>query len=127
MAIVALGLDLTRISRMADMLERRGQRAKDRLFSPAEQAYCERRVTSAQSYAGRFAVKESVMKMLGTGWARGVRWVDIETLRDPGQAPRVVLHGVAAERAAALGIARTLCSITHDADVAAAFVVGESA
>ena len=89
MAIVALGMDIATVARLEEALERRGTRMLERLFTPGERAYCERRRTSANSYAGRFAVKEAVMKALGTGWARGVRWIDIEVVRHPGQAPEV--------------------------------------
>jgi holo-[acyl-carrier protein] synthase len=126
MAIVSIGSDLARIDRMESALERRGQRMRDRLFTPAEQAYCERRKQRATHYAGRFAVKESVMKVLGTGWRRGVRWIDIEVLRDPGAAPRCVLHGESARIAERLGIARIHVTITHDAGIAMAVAVAES-
>ena len=66
------------------------------------------------------------MKMLGTGWARGVRWVDIEVVRHPGQAPTVELHGATGRIARDRGIHRVLVSITHDAGIAAAVAVGEA-
>ena len=128
MAIVSLGLDLTRIDRMQGALDRRGQRFLDRVFTAGEQAYCERRaVRRATHYAGRFAVKEAVMKVLGTGWRAGVRWVDIEVTRAPGQAPEVVLHGRSAEIAGERGLDRIHITITHDAGIAAAVAVGERA
>jgi holo-[acyl-carrier protein] synthase len=127
MAIVGLGLDLAQIERIESFLARRGQRARDRLFTAGEQAYCERRRERFASYAGRFAVKEAVMKLLGTGWTRGVRWVDIEVVRAPGAAPKVVLHGRTAEIARERGIARIHITITHDAGLAVAVAVGESA
>ena len=126
MPIVSIGSDLTRIDRMGDLLERRGEALKQRLFTEHEQAYCEARKTRVTNYAGRFAVKEAVMKVLGTGWARGVRWVDIETLRERGEAPRCVLHGRSAEIARDRGIDRIHITITHDAGIAMAFAVGES-
>ncbi|MCB9904780.1 MAG: holo-ACP synthase [Planctomycetes bacterium] len=126
MAIVSIGSDITRIDRMGELLERRGEALKERLFTEREQAYCEARKTRVTNYAGRFAVKEAVMKVLGTGWAQGVRWVDIETLRERGQAPRLVLHGKSAEIARARGIERIHITITHDAGLAMAFAVGES-
>ncbi len=126
MSIRALGMDLTQIERFELALERQGQRFLDRIFTEAEQAYCERRaVRRTTHYAGRFAVKEAVMKVLGTGWRSGVRWVDIEVLRDPGQAPRVELHGRSAELATERGIERIHVTITHDAGVAAAVAIGE--
>jgi holo-[acyl-carrier protein] synthase len=120
-------MDLAQIERLREVLERRGERAYARLFTAGERAYCERRTLSKfSSYAGRFAVKESVMKLLGTGWTRGVRWVDIEVVRAPGNAPQVVLHGATAKIAAARGIAKIHITITHDAGLAAAVAVGES-
>ncbi|MEM7306082.1 MAG: holo-ACP synthase [Planctomycetota bacterium] len=127
MPIHSLGMDLAQIDRIAEVLERRGERFVARVFTEAEQAYCDRRsARRAQHYAGRFAVKESVMKALGTGWAHGVRWRDIEVVRAPGQAPKVALHGRTAEIAAQLGIARIHITITHDAGIAAAVAVAES-
>lgn len=124
MSVLSLGLDLTRIDRMQEALDRRGQRFLNRVFTEREQAYCERRaVRRATHYAGRFAVKEAVMKALGTGWRLGVRWVDIEVVRAPGQAPRVELHGRSAEIAAERGIGAILITITHDAGIAAAVAV----
>lgn len=121
-------MDLAQIERLREVLERRGERAYARLFTAQERAYCERRpLTKFNSYAGRFAVKEAVMKLLGTGWTRGVRWVDIEVVRERGSAPTVVLHGETARIAQARGIARIHITITHDAGIAAAVAVGESA
>ena len=127
MSIVSLGMDLMQISRLERVLETRGQRFLDRIFTANEQAYCEKRpLTRATHYAGRYAVKEAVMKVLGTGWARGVRWIDIEVLRNPGQAPRLQLHGASARIADERGIERIHITITHDAGVAAAVAIGES-
>ncbi len=128
MAIVGLGIDHVQIERLAAFLQRRGPRALRRIFTANEQTYCERRAAARfNHYAGRFAVKEAVMKLLGTGWARGVRWVDIEVVRQPGSAPSVTLHGVAAQIAKQRGIETIHVAITHDAGLAAAVAVGESA
>jgi holo-[acyl-carrier protein] synthase len=127
MGIVSLGLDLTQIGRLAEAEARRGERFLGRLFTPAERAYCERRAARRHvHYAGRFAVKEAVMKALGTGWTRGVRWIDIEVVRAPGGPPELVLHGATAAIAEARGIDRWHVTITHDAGLAAAVVVAES-
>jgi holo-[acyl-carrier protein] synthase len=123
--IISIGNDLTRIDRLGEALERRGQPLLDRLFTAREQAYCEARKNRVTHYSGRFAVKEAVMKILGTGWSRGVRWVDIEVTRERGQAPRVVLHGRSAEIARERGIGRIHISITHDAGLALATAVAE--
>ena len=124
MSIVALGLDLTQIERLAEAESRRGQRFLERLFTPGERRYCEQRAARRHvHYAGRFAVKEAVMKALGTGWTRGVRWVDIEVVRAPGAAPELVLHGETAAIARTKGIDRWHVTITHDAGIAAAVVI----
>jgi len=125
MAVVAVGLDLTRIDRLEAAHGRRGERLLARLFTDGERQYCEAKKERFQSYAGRFAVKEAVMKVLGTGWARGVRWIDIEVVRERGSAPRCVLHGRASEIARAKGIASIHIAITHDAGIAAAVAVAE--
>jgi holo-[acyl-carrier protein] synthase len=126
MGIVALGLDLAQIARLEAAVGRQGERMLARLFTDGERAYCERRREKMTHYAGRFAVKEAVMKVLGTGWTRGVRWRDIEVVRQPGSAPELVLHGVAGEIARGKGIARIHITITHDAGLAAAVAVAES-
>jgi len=125
MAIVGLGLDLAQISRFEAAHKRRGDRMLARLFTPAERAYCDAKKDRMSSYCGRFAVKEAVMKVLGTGWTRDFRWVDIEVARAPGAAPKCVLHGRTAEIAAKKGIRTIHVTITHDAGIAAAVAVAE--
>lgn len=125
MTIHSIGSDLARIDRLEAAHERRGQRLLDRLFTEREQTYCDRRAARFTHYAGRFAVKEAVMKVLGTGWTSGVRWVDIEVVRPPGGAPTCELHGRSAEHAARLGIERIHITITHDAGLAMAVAVAE--
>ena len=127
MAILGLGLDLAQIARFEKVYARHGDHLLERIFTDAERAYCELRPRSRMThYTGRFAVKEAVMKVLGTGWARGVRWRDIEVVRTSGQAPELVLHGVAAEIAQKKGIAKIHITITHDAGLAAAVEIGRA-
>jgi len=127
MSIVALGLDLTQIERLAEAESRRGERFLERIFTERERAYCERRAQRRHvHYAGRFAVKEAVMKALGTGWTRGVRWIDIEVVRASGGPPELHLHGASAAIARERGIDRWHVTITHDAGIAAAVVVAEA-
>jgi holo-[acyl-carrier protein] synthase len=125
MPVVAIGLDLTRVERLEAAFGRHGERLLERLFTAGERAYCDARAARFTHYAGRFAVKEAVMKVLGTGWAKGVRWVDIEVARERGQAPRLVLHGASAAIAEQRGIASIHITITHDAGLAAAVAVAE--
>lgn len=122
MSLLSLGLDLVEVSRIRDLLERHGERFKERTFSEAERAYCDRNADPAMHYAARFAAKEAVAKALGTGFAEGVSWSDIEVVRADNGQPSIALHGGAAERAALLGIQRLLLTLTHTKDVAAASV-----
>ena len=128
MTIHSIGTDLAQIGRIESAIERRGARFLERVFTPAERAYAEARPqTTAVHLAGRFAVKEAVMKVLGTGWTSGVRWVDIEVVREPKQAPELRLHGRSAQLAAERGIGKIHISITHDAGLAMAVAVAEKA
>ena len=125
--IVGNGVDIAEIDRIERALAaKHGRRLRDRVYTPAEQKYCEgRRRGRAQSYAARFAAKEATMKALGVGWGRHAGWLDIEVVRPRGEAPRIVLHGAAAATAKRLGCERFSLSLTHAAGLALAFVVVE--
>jgi len=117
-----LGLDLTEVSRVSEVLERWGERFLMRVFSPGELNRARRHPRAfAEHVAGRFAAKEAAMKALGTGW-RGVAFREISVRRDPRGKPRLELSGRALERAERLGVRSMEVSITHTADVAAAVV-----
>ncbi|MFN8642301.1 MAG: holo-ACP synthase [Candidatus Binatia bacterium] len=124
--IIAIGTDAIEVERVQRAVDhpRWGERFRQRVFTPGEIAYCLRRRRNGESFAARFAAKEAVMKALGTGYAKGVWWRDIEVVRDSG-APRLVLRGGAAARAAALGVSRWHLSLTHTAGQALAHVVAE--
>ena len=125
--ILGNGVDLAEIHRIERALAAgHGDRLRNRVFTPGEQEYCEsRRKGRLQSYAARFAAKEATMKALGVGWGRSAGWLDIEVVRARGEAPRIVLHGKAAETARRLGFEHFALSLTHAAGLALAFVVGE--
>ncbi|MEK7469742.1 MAG: holo-ACP synthase [Planctomycetota bacterium] len=125
--IIGTGVDICEISRMEALLSRRGDRAHDRLFTQEEVRYCSGKARPAQSFAARFAAKEAVMKLLGTGWSQGIRWRDIEVKRGKGGPPSIALHGEAAKRAERMGIRRIHLSITHSGDIALVNVIGETA
>jgi holo-[acyl-carrier protein] synthase len=124
--IVGLGADLTEVERIRSMIERRGEPILRRLFTPAEIAYCEQHRNKYERYAGRFAVKEAAMKALGTGWRRGVRWVDIEITREASGKPALELRGVAREFADRLGVKTMAITITHTEGLALAQVIFEN-
>lgn len=124
--IVGLGVDMEEISRIGEAIKRHGQTFLERIFTPAEIAYCQRHRDPVERYAGRFAAKEATMKALGTGWGKGVRWRDIEVTRMPGGRPTIVLHGVAREHAESMGARHFSLSITHTGNFALAEVILES-
>ena len=123
---MGLGVDMEEISRIGEAISRHGQVFLQRIFTPAEIAYCERHRDKAERYTGRFAAKEATMKALGTGWSKGVRWRDIEVTRMPGERPTIVLHGAAREHAERLGARHISLSITHTGNLAFAEVIFES-
>jgi holo-[acyl-carrier protein] synthase len=122
MNIIGIGLDATDLPRIADVLQRYGDRFLARVFTEGEIAYCTRRRDPVPHLAGRFAVKEAAMKALGTGHSRGVMWKDVEVVRRGGP-PQLRLHGGAARRADALHVRRSLVTITHSQTLAIAQVM----
>lgn len=125
MRVFGIGLDLVEVQRVRRSLDVYGNRFKRRVFTEKEIAYCERYRYSFQNYASRFAAKEATLKALGIGKSRGVAWKDVEVTRNPGEAPRVILHGRAAQIAEKLGVVRLHLSLTHERDMAQAFVIAE--
>lgn len=126
MAIVGTGIDITEVARIAASIQRFGERFLNRVYTPAEIAYCRAKKRSAnQSFAARFAAKEAAMKAIGTGLRRGVTWQDVEVSREAGGRPIVVFHGKAAEFAAKLGMKRAALSLTHTEHEAMAQVILE--
>jgi holo-[acyl-carrier protein] synthase len=113
MNVVGIGTDIIECLRIAQMVERHGELFLTRVFTPHEVEYCSARKASTQHYAGRFAAKEAVLKALGTGWARGIHWRDIEVRNEIGGRPRIALGGGARELCEKLGIAEMLISISH--------------
>ena len=120
--IIGLGFDATDIDRVADVIERHGDRFLRRIFTEGEIAYCTRRREPAIHFAGRFAAKEAAMKALGTGHSQGVVWRDIEVVRRGGP-PQLQLHGGAARRFTAMSGRSSLLTITHSDDLAMAQVL----
>jgi holo-[acyl-carrier protein] synthase len=124
--IVGLGVDIAEVDRIEAAIARHGQHFLDRVFTPAEIAYCSKHRNRAERFAGRFAVKEAAMKALGTGWRRGVRWVDIEVIREPSGKPTLKLSGASRAIADRLGVTHIAVTITHTGNMALAEVIFES-
>ena len=123
--IVGLGIDIAEVARVKSAIERYGETFLRRVYTANEREYCERFKNKYERYAGRFAAKEATMKALGTGWSRGVRWVDVEVVREKGGRPMIKLAGEAANVAGRLNVKNIALSITHTAEQAFAQVIFE--
>src|SRR5690349_25131262 len=120
--IIGTGVDIAETVRIEQVLNRHGERFSGRLFTPQEIAYCEKFKNRAERYAARFAAKEAAFKALGTGWREGVRWLDVEVIRQTSGKPDLVLHGRARELAQGLRVERSSVSISHSDRYAVAMV-----
>jgi holo-[acyl-carrier protein] synthase len=122
--VVGIGTDIIECDRIAGMQQKHGDEFLRRVFTEREIAYCKDRKMSELHYAGRWAAKEAVLKVLGTGWARGILWTDVEVINLASGAPSVVLWNKASEIAEELGIMQVQVSISHCKAYATAFAIG---
>jgi len=125
MPIVGHGIDIVETARIKALLDNHAERFLERCFTPREQQYCGLNPKRyVEHLAGRFAAKEAVLKVLGTGWRGGIAWTDIEILPEPSGQPRVALTGECARIARELGITRWHVSISHIQTHATASAIG---
>ncbi|HVH70506.1 MAG TPA: holo-ACP synthase [Candidatus Dormibacteraeota bacterium] len=123
--IIGMGVDIAEVDRIRNAIERFGETFLRRLYTPQEREYCEQFKNKYERYAARFAAKEAGMKALGTGWRRGVRWVDLEVIREVSGRPTLKLAGEAEKTAKLLGVKHIALSITHTEEQALAQVIFE--
>jgi len=123
--IVGMGVDIAEVGRIQGAIERHGETFLRRIYTDREREYCERFKNKYERYAGRFAAKEAAMKALGTGWRRGVKWVDLEVVRETSGRPTLAIMGEAAKIAEQLGVKSVALSITHTESQALAQVIFE--
>jgi len=124
--IVGTGVDLAEVPRIRASIERYGARFVQRIYTPREIAYVERKANKYERYAARFAAKEAGMKAIGTGWRHGVTWKDFEVTNLPSGKPTLAFHGVAAAVAARLGVKSVALSLTHTSELGMAHVILEA-
>jgi holo-[acyl-carrier protein] synthase len=125
--ILGIGIDLLEVQRMELALERRGERILNRLFTADERTACIAAGGGGMRWAARFAAKEAILKALGTGWAGGVGWHQMEILRTGEGRPHVRFSGQAQRTAMAMGATACHVSLTHQKSHAAAVAVLEGA
>lgn len=122
--IIGLGTDIIEIPRIAEMIERHGELFLTRIYTGEEIRHCQLRKHSTQHFAGRWAAKEAVMKVLGTGFVKGISWKDIEVRNQQSGRPTMILAGGARRRADNLGIGEVLVTISHCRAYATATAIG---
>ena len=123
--IIGVGIDLAEVGRIRDVMLRRGDRFMARVYSQAEREYCLGKADPASHFAARFAAKEAFAKAVGTGVAGGMRFSDIEVVRDAAGRPTLELSGHARELAASMAVGTIHLSLTHTRHTAGAVVVLE--
>ncbi|MCK9309588.1 MAG: holo-ACP synthase [Candidatus Cloacimonetes bacterium] len=122
--ILGIGTDIIAVSRIKKAIDA-NPRFVEKIFTPAEIAYCSGKASPAQSYAVRFAAKEAVMKALGTGWDGIVNWQDIEVVLDTKGSPKLSFYGGALQLATSIGMHSAHVSLSHEKDYAIAYVILE--
>ena len=123
--IVAIGIDIIEVARIREVLLRT-PRFRERVFTPAERAYCDNRgAVAAQHYAARFAAKEAALKALQTGWRGGISWQDVEVASRESGAPYLILRGLVLELFTSSGATQAHLSLAHTTEHAIAQVVLE--
>ena len=124
MSVFSHGIDMVDCRRLAAMIGRHRDRFLKRVFTAAELEYCQGKKRRIEHLAGRFAAKEAVLKVLGTGLREGMNWTDVEILNEPSGQPKVHLAGRCRQIAAGKGIASILVSISHIQTHAIASAIG---
>ncbi|PYR99220.1 MAG: holo-[acyl-carrier-protein] synthase [Acidobacteria bacterium] len=124
--ITGIGIDVIQNERIRESIQRFGERFLNRIYTEREKEYCKNCAKPEIHYAARFAAKEAAFKALGTGWAAGVKWKDVEVERLPSGKPELHLYGEALARATSMASSRFYVSLTHDQLVSCAVVILEA-
>ena len=125
MSIIGHGIDIVETARIRRSIEEHEQRFLDRVYTASEQQYASRNPKRYfEHLAGRFAAKEAVLKVLGTGWRGGIAWTDIEVVNNHAGQPFVTLTGECERIAKELGIVHWHISISHIETHATASAIG---
>lgn len=125
MPVRGIGIDVCKVERISESLQRFGERMERRLFTSDELAYCRGFSDPMPHLAARFAAKEATSKALGTGIAGGIGWTQIEVVQPGGRKPTLRLTGAALERFTSIGATTSHVSLSHDGGLGVACVVLE--
>jgi holo-[acyl-carrier protein] synthase len=121
--IAGIGIDLVRIERIKKTIEKWGDSFLNRVFTKNEQDYSYSHILPYQHLAGRFGAKEAFLKAIGTGWGGGIRWTDIEVMRNEDGSPKIKVYGIPDNFLSKMGVKDILVSISHERDYAIAQVI----
>ncbi|MEE2826191.1 MAG: holo-ACP synthase [Planctomycetota bacterium] len=121
MNVVGIGTDIVQCSRIESMIAKHDELFLKRVYTEWEINYCSRRKSAVEHFAGRWAAKEAILKAMGTGWAKGVHWTDLEIRNEVGGQPFVQLAGEARTVCQEKGIGEILISLSHCREYATAF------
>ena len=124
MQLLGLGIDIIELDRVRKVFARHPLRFVERVLTPRERERARQLRDPTTYLAGRFAAKECILKVLGTGLSQGISWQQVHVIREPSGAPAVYLSGKALERARRMGLGRILVSISHGKDYAIAQALG---
>jgi holo-[acyl-carrier protein] synthase len=121
--IIGIGTDIIEVSRIADSIEKYGDRFRNRIFTQLEQEYCESfKANKYVHYAARFAAKEAFSKAIGTGITKGFKFSEIWVRNEQSGEPKIELGGGLAEK---WGKCKIHISLSHTVGNAVAYVVIE--
>jgi len=120
--IAGHGIDIIEIPRIQKAMEK-SKKFTEKIFTIKEIEYCEAKKNKFQSYAVRFAAKESFLKAIGTGWAKGIAFTDIEILNNESGEPHINLYNVAKEYFEKKAFKNILVSLSHTDSTAFASVI----
>jgi holo-[acyl-carrier protein] synthase len=123
MIIIGVGTDIIECPRIGKMIEQHGELFLRRVYTEREIRYCQSRKHAIEHFAGRWAAKEAILKAIGSGWSRGVSWIDLEVRNGASGEPRVHVGGGAKELARKRGIGDILISISHCRTYATAYAM----
>lgn len=121
MQIIGIGTDIVECPRIGRMIEQHGELFLRRVYTEWEIRYCQARKRSLESFSGRWAAKEAILKAVGTGWIKGISWTDLEIRNEPGGQPRVLVRGGTSDLLRSRGVGDILISISHCRTYATAY------
>ena len=122
--ITGIGIDLIEVDRVAEKVNKESG-FRELVFSQREIEYCESKANKFEHYAARFAAKEAFLKALGTGWAAGTSFNEIEIVHDPNSQPKIELRGTTAATVGLGTNAKIFVSLSHVKASATALVIIE--